>query len=54
MSDYIKRKDVLKLIESTQAWGWSMNRLYDEMQALPAEGCCTGGTWEMDTVFRNG
>lgn len=37
MNEYIKRKDVLKLIESAQAWNWSMNTLYGEIQALPAE-----------------
>lgn len=36
MSEYIKREQVLKLLESAQAWGWSMNTLYDEIQALPA------------------
>lgn len=37
MDEYIKREQVLKLLESAQAWGWSMNTLYDEIQALPAE-----------------
>lgn len=37
MSDYIKRKDALELIERAQALGWSANTLYDEMQALPVE-----------------
>lgn len=37
MSEYIKREQVLKLLESAQAWNWSMNTLYDEIQALPAE-----------------
>lgn len=37
MSEYIKREQVLKLLESAQAWGWSMNTLYDEMKALPVE-----------------
>lgn len=37
MSEYIKREQVLKLLESAQAWGWSINTLYDEVQALPAE-----------------
>lgn len=37
MSDYIKRKDALELIESAQAWSWSMNTLHSEIQALPAE-----------------
>ena len=36
MSEYIKREQVLKLLESAQAWNWSMNTLYDEIQALPA------------------
>lgn len=37
MDDCIKREQVLKLLESAQAWSWSMNTLYDEMQALPVE-----------------
>ncbi len=37
MDEYIKREQVLKLLESAQAWNWSMNTLYDEIQALPAE-----------------
>lgn len=37
MSEYIKREQVLKLLESAQAWSWSMNTLYGEIQALPAE-----------------
>lgn len=37
MDEYIKREQVLKLLESAQAWGWSMNTLYEEIQALPAE-----------------
>lgn len=37
MSEYIKREQVLKLLESAQAWGWSMNTLYDEIQALPTD-----------------
>ena len=37
MDDYIKREQVLKLLESAQAWSWSMNTLYEEMQALPVE-----------------
>lgn len=37
MDDCIKREQVLKLLESAQAWNWSMNTLYDEIQALPAE-----------------
>lgn len=36
MDDCIKREQALKLIESAGTWGWSMNTLYDEMQALPA------------------
>lgn len=37
MSEYIKREQVLKLLESAQAWSWSMNTLHSEIQALPAE-----------------
>ena len=37
MDDCIKREQVLKLLESAQAWNWSINTLYDEVQALPAE-----------------
>lgn len=36
MIDYIERKQVLDLIESAWAWGWSKNELYDEMQEIPA------------------
>lgn len=36
MDDCIKREQALKLIESAGTWGWSMNTLYDEIQALPA------------------
>lgn len=48
MSEYIKREQVLKLLESAQAWGWSMNTLYDEIQALPAEDVApvVHGKWE--------
>ena len=35
MSEYIKREQVLKLLESAQAWGWSMDTLHGEIQALP-------------------
>lgn len=37
MSEYIKREQVLKLLESAQAWSWSMNTLHSEIQALPVE-----------------
>ena len=37
MDEYIKREQVLKLLESAQGWNWSMNELYDEIQALPTE-----------------
>ena len=37
MDEYIKREQVLKLLESAQAWSWSINTLYGEIQALPAE-----------------
>lgn len=48
MSEYIKREQVLKLLESAQAWGWSMNTLYDEIQALPAADVApvVHGRWE--------
>lgn len=48
MSEYIKREQVLKLLESAQAWNWSMNTLYDEIQALPAEDVVpvVHGKWE--------
>ena len=41
MSECIKREQVLKLLERAQAWNWSMNELYDEMQELPAEDILT-------------
>ena len=37
MSEYIKREQVLKLLESAQAWNWSMDTLHGEIQAFPAE-----------------
>ncbi len=37
MDEYIKREQALKLIESAQAWNWSMDTLHGEIQALPAE-----------------
>ena len=37
MSEYIKREQVLKLLESAQAWSWSINTLHSEIQALPTE-----------------
>ena len=37
MPEYIDREKVLKLLESAQAWNWSMNTLHGEIQALPAE-----------------
>ena len=37
MDEYIKREQVLKLLESAQAWNWSMDTLHGEIQALPAE-----------------
>lgn len=37
MDEYIKREQVLKLLESAQAWNWSMDMLHGEIQALPAE-----------------
>lgn len=50
MSEYIKREQVLKLLESAQAWGWSMNTLYDEIQALPAADVApvVHGEWVLD------
>ena len=48
MSEYIKREQVLKLLESAQAWNWSMNTLHGEIQALPAEDVVpvVHGRWE--------
>lgn len=37
MNECIKREQVLKLLESAQAWNWSMDTLHGEIQALPAE-----------------
>ena len=36
MAEYIERKQALDLIESAATWGWSENRIYDEMQDIPA------------------
>ncbi len=48
MSEYIKYKDALELIESAQAWGWSISMLYDEVQALPVADVApvVHGRWE--------
>ena len=50
MSEYIKREQVLKLLESAQAWSWSMNTLHSEIQALPAEDAVpvVHGRWESE------
>lgn len=56
MSDYIKRKDALELIESAQAWSWSMNTLHSEIQALPAEDVVpvVHGRWIESVRFESG
>lgn len=36
MADYIDRKHALDLIESAATWGWSKNKMYDEMQDIPS------------------
>ena len=56
MSEYIKREQVLKLLESAQAWGWSMNTLYEEIQALPAEDVVpvVHGRWLENVSFESG
>ena len=48
MDEYIKREQVLKLLESAQAWNWSMNTLYDEMKDLPSADVApvVHGRWE--------
>lgn len=38
MADYIKREAALHLVESAIEWGWPLDRLYDEIERLPAEG----------------
>ncbi len=50
MGEYIKREQVLNLLENAQAWSWSMNTLYEEMQALPAEDVTpvVHGKWILD------
>lgn len=50
MSEYIKREQVLKLLESAQAWNWSMDTLHGEIQALPAEDVApvVHGKWEFE------
>lgn len=37
MSDYIKKQEVLDLIESAAGWSWSLNTIYDEIQAISAD-----------------
>lgn len=50
MDEYIKREQVLKLLESAQAWNWSMNTLYDEMKDLPSADVApvVHGKWEFE------
>ena len=36
MSEYIEREVALELIESAGEWGWSKERLYDEIQDVPS------------------
>ena len=56
MSEYIKREQVLKLLESAQAWSWSMNTLHSEIQALPAEDVVpvVHGRWLESVSFESG
>lgn len=37
MSEYIKKEDALRLVESAQAWGWSCNLLHDQISDIPPE-----------------
>lgn len=48
MDEYIKREQALKLLESAQAWNWSMDTLYDEMKDLPSADVApvVHGRWE--------
>ena len=50
MDEYIKREQVLKLLESAQAWNWSMNTLYDEVKDLPSADVApvVHGKWEFE------
>lgn len=50
MDEYIKREQALKLLESAQAWNWSMDTLHGEIQALPAEDVApvVHGEWILD------
>lgn len=34
--EHIEREVALELIESAGEWGWSKERLYDEIQDVPA------------------
>lgn len=36
MQSCIEKDAALKLVESAGAWGWSMDQLYEEINALPA------------------
>lgn len=36
MQECIEKEEVLKLVESAGSWDWSMNQLYEEIDALPA------------------
>lgn len=48
MDDCIAKQAALDLIESAGAWGWSKNRLFDEMNDLPAADVApvVHGRWE--------
>lgn len=50
MDEYIKREQALKLLESAQAWNWSMYTLYDEMKDLPSADVApvVHGKWEFE------
>lgn len=50
MDEYIKREQALKLLESAQAWNWSMDTLYDEMKDLPSADVApvVHGKWEFE------
>lgn len=50
MSEYIKREQALKLLESAQAWNWSMDTLYDEMKDLPSADVApvVHGKWKFE------
>lgn len=37
MDEYIKKSEVIRLVEIARSWGWSCNRLYAQIRDIPPE-----------------